>query len=283
MTQQLQQIIEDAWENRANITAKSAPREVADAVEHVIAELNSGRSRMATRTGVGQWTVHQWMKKAVLLSFRLREFEIMRAGDLGFFDKVPTKFADLSAQEMVASGVRVVPPAVARRGCYIAKGVVLMPSYVNIGARVGARSMVDTWATVGSCAQVGSDVHLSGGVGIGGVLEPPQAAPVIIEDEAFIGTRSMVTEGARVGRGAMLGAGVVLNPSIPVIDGETGEEVSRGVVPPRCLAISATRPKELPGGTFGFPCALIIKRFAEGERHDKAALNAALRAHGVAT
>jgi 2,3,4,5-tetrahydropyridine-2-carboxylate N-succinyltransferase len=158
-----------------------------------------------------------------------------------------------------------------------------MPSYVNIGARVGARSMVDTWATVATCAQIGSDVHLSGGVGIGGVLEPPQAAPVIIEDEAFIGSRSMVTEGARVGRGAVVGAGVVLNPSIPVIDGETGDEVARGVVPPWCVVINATRPKQLPGGTFGFPCALIIRRLSEGERHDKTTLNAVLRSHGVAT
>jgi 2,3,4,5-tetrahydropyridine-2-carboxylate N-succinyltransferase len=154
---------------------------------------------------------------------------------------------------------------------------------VNIGARVGANSMVDTWATVASCAQIGANVHLSGGVGIGGVLEPPQAAPVIVEDDAFIGSRSMVTEGARVGRGAFLGAGVILNPSIPVIDAETGAEVGRGVVPPWCLVVNATRPKEFAGGTFGLACCLIIKRFSEGERHDKAALNAALREHGVAT
>jgi 2,3,4,5-tetrahydropyridine-2-carboxylate N-succinyltransferase len=179
--------------------------------------------------------------------------------------------------------VRVVPGASARWGSFLDRGVILMPSYVNIGARVGARSMADTWSTVGSCAQIGSDVHLSGGVGIGGVLEPPQAAPVIIEDEAFIGSRSMVTSGARVRRGAVLGAGTVLNPSIPVIDGQTGEEVSRGVVPPWCVVINATRPRELPGGTFGFPCALVIKRLAEGERHDKATLNEVLREHGAAT
>ncbi|MES2939178.1 MAG: 2,3,4,5-tetrahydropyridine-2,6-dicarboxylate N-succinyltransferase, partial [Pseudomonadota bacterium] len=182
MTQQLQQTIDTAWEDRANLSPKAAPKEVVDAVEHVIDELNGGRLRVATRQGVGQWTVHQWIKKAVLLSFRLKDNELMRAGELGFFDKVPTKFSHLSAQEMAESGVRVVPPAVARRGSYIAKGAVLMPSYVNIGAYVDEGTMVDTWATVGSCAQVGKHVHLSGGVGLGGVLEPLQANPTIIED-----------------------------------------------------------------------------------------------------
>jgi len=180
MTQQLQQIIDNAWENRASMSPKSAPREVVDAVEHVIAEMNKGQLRVATRQGVGQWTVHQWVKKAVLLSFRLKDNEVMRAGDLGFYDKVPTKFAHLSAEEMAATGVRVVPPAVARRGSFIAKGAILMPSYVNIGAYVDEGTMVDTWATVGSCAQVGKNVHLSGGVGLGGVLEPLQANPTII-------------------------------------------------------------------------------------------------------
>jgi 2,3,4,5-tetrahydropyridine-2-carboxylate N-succinyltransferase len=158
-----------------------------------------------------------------------------------------------------------------------------MPSFTNIGARVGARSMVDTWATVGSCAQIGADVHLSGGVGVGGVLEPPQAAPVMIGDQAMIGSRSMIVEGARVGEGAMVGAGVILAKSIPVIDAETGEEISRGVVPPWCVAVQASRKREFPGGEFGLPCVLIIKRLVEGERHDKAQLNAALREHGIAT
>jgi 2,3,4,5-tetrahydropyridine-2-carboxylate N-succinyltransferase len=158
-----------------------------------------------------------------------------------------------------------------------------MPSFTNIGARVGARSMVDTWATVGSCAQIGADVHLSGGVGIGGVLEPPQAAPVMIGDQAMIGSRSMIVEGARVGEGAMVGAGVILAASIPVIDAETGDEISRGVVPPWCVAVQASRRREFPGGEFGLPCVLIIKRLVEGERHDKAQLNAALREHGLAT
>ena len=189
MTQQLQKIIDAAWEDRANISAKSAPKEVADAVEHVMSELNKGALRVATREAVGQWTVHQWIKKAVLLSFRLKDNEIIRSGDLGFYDKVPTKFAHLSEEEMKASGVRVVPPAVARRGSYIAKGAILMPSYVNIGAYVDESTMVDTWATVGSCAQIGKNVHLSGGVGIGGVLEPLQAGPTIIEDKDRKSTR----------------------------------------------------------------------------------------------
>ncbi|MEN9712026.1 MAG: 2,3,4,5-tetrahydropyridine-2,6-dicarboxylate N-succinyltransferase, partial [Pseudomonadota bacterium] len=190
MTAQLQTIIDNAWDNRANINAANAAHEVRDAVEHVIVELNAGRLRVATREGVGQWTTHQWLKKAVLLSFRLKDNEVIKAGDLGFYDKVQTKFAHLSEAEMKASGVRVVPPAVARRGSFIASGAILMPSYVNIGAYVDSGTMVDTWATVGSCAQVGKNVHLSGGVGLGGVLEPLQANPTIIEDNCFIGARS---------------------------------------------------------------------------------------------
>ncbi|MEO6320148.1 MAG: 2,3,4,5-tetrahydropyridine-2,6-dicarboxylate N-succinyltransferase, partial [Polaromonas sp.] len=173
MTQDnLQAIIDAAWENRANLSPAAAPKEVLDAVDYAIDQLNTGKLRVATREGVGQWTVHQWLKKAVLLSFRLKDNELMRAGELGFYDKVPTKFAHLSDQEMRATGVRVVPPAVARRGSFIAKGAILMPSYVNIGAYVDEGTMVDTWAAVGSCAQIGKNVHLSGGVGIGGVLEP---------------------------------------------------------------------------------------------------------------
>ncbi|HEY1228564.1 MAG TPA: 2,3,4,5-tetrahydropyridine-2,6-dicarboxylate N-succinyltransferase, partial [Ramlibacter sp.] len=182
MTTQLQQTIDTAWDNRANLSPASAPKEVTEAVEHVIAELNNGHLRVATREGVGQWTVHQWIKKAVLLSFRLKDNALMKSGELAFFDKVQTKFAHLSQEEMAATGVRVVPPAVARRGAFVAKGAVLMPSYVNIGAYVDEGTMVDTWATVGSCAQVGKNVHLSGGVGLGGVLEPLQANPTIIED-----------------------------------------------------------------------------------------------------
>lgn len=266
--------IEELWRRRDEIDPEDA--EAVAVVHEAIGLLDSGEARVAEVVD-DEVVVHEWLKAAILLLFRQARMVTHEVGPFEFADKIPLKSG------YAAAGVRVVPGGSARWGSFLDRGVVLMPSYVNIGARVGARSMVDTWATVGSCAQIGSDVHLSGGVGIGGVLEPPQAAPVIIEDEVFIGSRAMVTEGARVGRGAMLGAGAVLNPSIPVIDGETGYEVSRGVVPPWCLVINATRPKELPGGTFGFPCALILKRFAEGERHDKAALNAVLREHGVTT
>ena len=266
--------VEEFWRRSDEVDLASPD---ARAVVHeAVGLLDRGEARVAEVVD-DEVVVHEWLKQAILLLFRQARMVTQELGPFEFADKIPLK----SGYE--AAGVRVVPGASARWGSFLERGVILMPSYVNIGARVGARSMADTWSTVGSCAQIGSDVHLSGGVGIGGVLEPPNAAPVIIEDGAFIGSRSMVTDGARVGRGAMLGAGVLLNPSIPVIDGESGEEVSRGVVPPWCLVINATRPKELAGGTFGFPCALIIKRFAEGERHDKAALNAVLREHGVAT
>ena len=175
----------------------------------------------------------------------------------------------------------MVPGASARWGSYLAPGVVLMPSYVNVGARVGEETMVDTWATVGSCAQIGARVHLSGGVGIGGVLEPPNAQPVVVEDTALIGSRSMITQGARVGRGAVIGEGTILNPSIPVLDAETGEELGRGVVPPWSVAVAASRRRVFPGGEFFLPCVLVIRHLEEGERHDKAQLNALLRAHGV--
>jgi 2,3,4,5-tetrahydropyridine-2,6-dicarboxylate N-succinyltransferase len=270
--------IDELWESRDTLDVDDP--EVCASIREAVAMLDSGEARIAEvvpdGTTMGDVRVHQWLKRAVLLLFKISKMETIELGPFEFADKIPLKAG------YEAAGVRVVPGASARWGSFLDTGVVLMPSYVNIGARVGANSMVDTWATVGSCAQIGADVHMSGGVGIGGVLEPPQAEPVIIEDGAFIGSRSMVTEGARVGRGAMLGAGVILNPSIPVIDANTGLEVSRGVVPPWCLVINATRPKEFDGGTFGMPCALIIKHFEEGERHDKAALNSILREHGVA-
>ena len=270
--------IDELWESRDTLDVDDP--EVCASIREAVAMLDSGEARIAEvvpdGTTMGDVVVHQWLKRAVLLLFKISKMETIELGPFEFADKIPLKAG------YEAAGVRVVPGASARWGSFLDTGVVLMPSYVNIGARVGANSMVDTWATVGSCAQIGADVHMSGGVGIGGVLEPPQAEPVIIEDGAFIGSRSMVTEGARVGRGAMLGAGVILNPSIPVIDAHSGLEVSRGAVPPWCLVINATRPKEFEGGTFGMPCALIIKRFEEGERHDKAALNAVLREHGVA-
>ncbi|HYF16254.1 MAG TPA: 2,3,4,5-tetrahydropyridine-2,6-dicarboxylate N-succinyltransferase [Ramlibacter sp.] len=273
MTQQLQQIIDTAWENRAQISAASAPKEVADAVEHVVAELNKGRLRVATREGVGQWTVHQWIKKAVLLSFRLRDNEAMRAGDLGFYDKVPTKFAHLSPEELAATGVRVVPPAVARRGSFIAKGAILMPSYVNIGAYVDEGTMVDTWATVGSCAQIGKNVHLSGGVGIGGVLEPLQASPTIIEDNCFIGARSEIVEGVVVEENSVISMGVYIGQSTKIYDRATGT-VTYGRIPAGSVVVSGNLPSN--DGKYSLYCAVIVKR-VDAQTRAKTSLNDLLR------
>jgi len=273
MTQQLQQIIDAAWENRANLSPKAAPKEVSEAVEHVISQLNKGTLRVATRQGVGQWTVHQWIKKAVLLSFRLKDNVIMKAGDLGFFDKVGTKFSHLSAEQMAATGVRVVPPAVARRGSFIAKGAILMPSYVNIGAYVDEGTMVDTWATVGSCAQVGKNVHLSGGVGLGGVLEPLQANPTIIEDNCFIGARSEVVEGVIVEENSVISMGVYIGQSTPIYDRATGE-VSYGRVPAGSVVISGSLPKD--GGKYSLYAAIIVKR-VDAQTRAKTSLNDLLR------
>jgi len=246
-------------------------------VELVITKLDDGQLRVAEIDAQGDVVVHEWVKKAILMLFRLRGLEKSEVGPFEYLDKLELK------SDYERRGVRVVPGASARRGSFLSPGVILMPSYVNIGAWVGPHTMVDTWATVGSCAQIGSNVHLSGGVGIGGVLEPPNAVPVVIEDDAFIGSRCMVVEGARVGRGSVLGAGTILNPSIPVIDAVTGDEVSRGRVPDYCVAISASRRREFEGGEFFLPCVLIIRRLSEGERHDKTTLNAVLREHGVAT
>ncbi|RST56600.1 2,3,4,5-tetrahydropyridine-2,6-dicarboxylate N-succinyltransferase [Variovorax sp. MHTC-1] len=273
MTQQLQQTIDAAWEDRANISAASAPKEVRDAVEHVIAELNNGQLRVATREAVGQWTVHQWIKKAVLLSFRIKDNEQMQAGSLGFYDKVPTKFSHLSAGELKEAGVRIVPPAVARRGSYIAKGAILMPSYVNIGAYVGEGTMVDTWATVGSCAQIGANVHLSGGVGIGGVLEPLQAGPTIIEDNCFIGARSEVVEGVVIEENSVLSMGVYIGQSTPIYDRATGE-VTYGRVPAGSVVISGTLPKD--NGKYSLYAAIIVKR-VDAQTRAKTSLNDLLR------
>jgi 2,3,4,5-tetrahydropyridine-2,6-dicarboxylate N-succinyltransferase len=276
MTQQLQQIIETAWDNRANLSADSAPREVSEAVEDVIAQMNKGRLRVATRTGVGQWTVHQWVKKAVLLSFRLRDNAVMRAGDLGFYDKVPTKFSQMSPEEMAATGVRVVPPAVARRGSFIARGAILMPSYVNIGAYVDEGTMVDTWATVGSCAQVGKNVHLSGGVGLGGVLEPLQANPTIIEDNCFIGARSEVVEGVIVEENSVLGMGVYVGKSTPIFNRDTGE-ISYGRVPSGSVVISGGLQKKAGDGTPYTTYAAVIVKTVDAKTRASTSLNDLLR------
>jgi 2,3,4,5-tetrahydropyridine-2,6-dicarboxylate N-succinyltransferase len=273
MTQQLQALIDAAWEDRANLSAKSVSKEIADAVEHVISDLNSGRLRVATRQGVGQWTVHQWIKKAVLLSFRLKDNEIMKAGDLGFYDKVKTKFSHLSDEEMKATGVRVVPPAVARRGSYIAKGAILMPSYVNIGAYVDEGTMVDTWATVGSCAQVGKNVHISGGVGLGGVLEPLQANPTIIEDNCFIGARSEVVEGVIVEENSVISMGVYIGQSTKIYDRATGT-VSYGRIPAGSVVVSGNLPSA--DGKYSLYCAVIVKR-VDAQTRAKTSLNDLLR------
>lgn len=264
------------WESRDDLTAVMPEADARAAVHAAINLLDSGERRVAEVVD-GDVVVHQWLKYAVLLLFRLSQMETTELGPFEYVDKIPLK------HDYAGAKVRVVPGASARWGSYLAPGVVMMPSYVNIGARVGADTMVDTWATVGSCAQIGERVHLSGGVGIGGVLEPPQAAPVFVGDDALIGSRCIVAEGARVGAGAVLGAGCILTASIPVIDAETGEELSRGIVPDWCVAVSATRPKTFPGGEFGMPCVLVLKRLTEGERHEKSKLNDVLRDHGVAT
>ena len=254
---QLEALINAAWEDRANLAAKTAPQDIRDAVDSTITQLNNGSIRVATRQSVGQWTVHQWIKKAVLLSFKLNDNELMRAGELGFFDKVKTKFSHLSEAEMRETGIRVVPPAVARRGSYIAKGAILMPSYVNIGAYVDEGTMVDTWAAVGSCAQLGKNVHLSGGVGIGGVLEPMQANPTIIEDNCFIGARSEVVEGVIVEENSVLSMGVYIGQSTPIYDREA-DTVSYGRVPAGSVVVSGNMPKA--GGKYSLYCAVIVKK-----------------------
>ena len=276
MTIALEQIIDTAWENRTQLSPASAPQEVVDAVESVIAQLNTGKLRVASRSGVGQRTVHQWIKKAVLLSFRLKDNEPMGAGSLGFYDKVPTKFANLSPQELAATGVRVVPPAVARRGSFIAKGAVLMPSYVNIGAYVDEGTMVDTWATVGSCAQIGKHVHLSGGVGIGGVLEPLQANPTIIEDNCFIGARSEVVEGVIIEENSVLGMGVYIGQSTPIFNRATGE-ITYGRVPSGSVVVSGNLPKTAANGApYSMYAAIIVKQ-VDAQTRSKTSINELLR------
>ena len=271
--EQLQHVIDLAWEGRAQLDAANAP-ELREAVEHVITELDAGRLRVAERQAVGRWTVNQWVKKAVLLSFRLADNHVMRAGDLTFFDKVNTKFSHLDAGALRSAGVRVVPPAVARRGAYLAKNVVLMPSYVNIGAHVDEGTMVDTWATVGSCAQIGRNVHLSGGVGIGGVLEPVQAGPTIIEDNCFIGARSEVVEGVVVEENSVISMGVYIGQSTKIYDRATGE-VSYGRIPAGSVVVSGNLPSE--DGRYSLYCAVIVKK-VDAQTRSKTSINELLRA-----
>ena len=246
-------------------------------VEEAVGRLDDGSARVAEIAADGEVVVHDWLKRAILLLFRLEGITTERVGPFEYADRIPLK------RGLADAGVRAVPGAVVRWGSYLAPGVVVMPSFVNVGARVGGRTMVDTWATVGSCAQVGEGVHLAGGVGIGGVFEPVNAVPVVIEDGALIGSRSMVVDGARVGRDTVLGAGTILTSRIAVVDAETGVELARGRVPERCVAVGASRRRTYPGGEFSIPCVLVVHRLEEGERHERAALNDTLRAHGVAT
>ena len=273
MSRELQDTIELAWEARAQISPVSSP-EVREAVEHVVAELDAGRLRVAERRGVGQWDVNQWVKKAVLLSFRLNDNRAMHLGELSAFDKVPLKFSQYDEAQMRESGVRVVPGAVVRRGSHVAKNVVLMPSFVNIGAHVDEGTMVDTWVTVGSCAQIGKHVHLSGGVGIGGVLEPLQAAPTIIEDNCFIGARSEIVEGVVVEENSVVSMGVFIGQSTKIYDRATGE-VSYGRVPAGSVVVSGSLPSA--DGSHSLYCAVIVKRVDASPRA-KTSLNDLLRA-----
>jgi 2,3,4,5-tetrahydropyridine-2-carboxylate N-succinyltransferase len=268
----LESEIRELWDKRE--TLGPADEQAAAAVRSAVGLLDRGDARVAELGTDGEPVVHDWLKQAVLLLFQVSELETVEAGPFEYCDRIPLK------RDFAASGVRVVPGASARWGSHLEPGVILMPSYVNIGARVGSGTMVDTWATVGSCAQIGRNTHLSGGVGIGGVLEPPQAAPVFVGDECLIGSRCIVADGARVGDGAVLGAGSVLTGTIPVIDAGSGEELSRGVVPPWCVAVPATRARSYPGGEFGLACMLVVRRLEPGERHDKSKLNDVLRQHG---
>jgi len=261
--------IEKAWEERTSLNPANAPRALRQAVDEVIAGLDCGNLRVAEKSG-GQWVTHQWIKKAVLLSFRLEDNRVMEGGATRYFDKVPSKFDNFDFQ---SGGFRVVPPAMARRGAYVAKNVVLMPSFVNIGAYVDEGTMVDTWATVGSCAQIGRNVHLSGGVGIGGVLEPLQANPVIIEDNCFIGARSEVVEGVIVEENSVVSMGVFLGQSTRILDRATGE-ILYARVPAGSVVVSGTLPS--PDGKYGLYCAVIVKK-VDAKTRAKTSLNELLR------
>ncbi|ESK40430.1 2,3,4,5-tetrahydropyridine-2,6-dicarboxylate N-succinyltransferase [Acinetobacter nectaris] len=270
---ELSTIIEQAFENRANFTATDCPVEVRNAVDEALKGLDNGSLRVAEKIN-GEWTVHQWLKKAVLLSFKLNDNKPVEAGDLAFFDKVDTKFAGWTEEQFKAAGVRVVPPAVARRGSFQAKNVVLMPSYVNIGAYVDENTMVDTWATVGSCAQIGKNVHLSGGVGIGGVLEPLQANPTIIEDNCFIGARSEIVEGVIVEEGSVVSMGVYIGQSTRIYDRETGE-IHYGRVPAGSVVVPGSLPSK--DGKYSLYAAIIVKK-VDAQTRAKTSLNDLLRA-----
>jgi len=268
----LQTLIDDAWENRAAINPTNCDPKLREAVGEVIAGLDAGRLRVADKAG-GEWVTHQWVKKAVLLSFRIEDNRVVRDGYTNYFDKVAPKFAEYSANDFREGGFRVVPPAAVRRGAFIARNVVLMPSYVNIGAYVDEGTMVDTWATVGSCAQIGKNVHLSGGVGIGGVLEPLQANPTIIEDNCFIGARSEIVEGVIVGEGSVISMGVYIGQSTRIYNRETGEVLS-GRIPPGSVVVSGNLPSS--DGKYSLYCAVIVKR-VDAKTRAKTSINELLR------
>ncbi len=268
----LQQIIDAAFEARAHLSPTAAPTEVKNAVAETLNSLDNGAIRVAEKID-GEWVTHQWIKKAVLLSFRLKDNDIMQGGYTHYYDKVESKFANYSAQDFQKGGYRVVPPAVARKGSFIAKNAVLMPCYVNIGAYVDEGTMVDTWATVGSCAQIGKNVHLSGGVGIGGVLEPVQANPTIIEDNCFIGARSEVVEGVIVGEGSVISMGVYLGQSTKIYHRESGE-VSYGKIPPGSVVVSGNLPSA--DGKYSLYCAVIVKQ-VDAKTRAKTSINELLR------
>ncbi|NVJ48803.1 MAG: 2,3,4,5-tetrahydropyridine-2,6-dicarboxylate N-succinyltransferase [Gammaproteobacteria bacterium] len=269
---QLEQLIVDAFDNREKFSPSNAPSDVRNAVNEALALIDNGSARVAEKQSSG-WVVNEWLKKAVLLSFRLNDNEPMSAGFTQFYDKVPSKFNNMTAEQLQQTGVRVVPPAVARRGSYIAPNVVLMPSYVNIGAYVDEGTMVDTWATVGSCAQIGKNVHLSGGVGIGGVLEPLQAAPTIIEDNCFIGARSEIVEGVIVEEGAVISMGVFIGQSTRIFNRETGE-ITYGRVPAGAVVVPGSLPSE--DGRYSLNCAIIVKQ-VDAKTRAKTGINELLR------
>ncbi|HCA26640.1 MAG TPA: 2,3,4,5-tetrahydropyridine-2,6-dicarboxylate N-succinyltransferase [Betaproteobacteria bacterium] len=269
---ELQAIIEEAFEHRTDITPRHADAKLKDAVQHALELLDKGRARVAEKTD-GGWVTHQWLKKAVLLSFRLEDNFFIKGGFTNYFDKAPSKFSDYNSKDFREGGFRVVPPAAARKGAYIAKNVVLMPSYVNIGAYVDEGTMVDTWATVGSCAQIGKNVHLSGGVGIGGVLEPVQAGPTIIEDDCFIGARSEIVEGVVVETGAVISMGVYIGQSTRIYNRETGE-VLYGRVPAGSVVVSGSLPSA--DGKYSLYCAVIVKQ-VDAKTRAKVGINELLR------
>ena len=272
MSTDIRSIIEEAYESRSSLTPRTAPSDVRAAVESVLQDLDSGKLRIASKEG-GAWTVHEWLKKAVLLSFRIKDNETVQAGSLRFYDKAALKFSGWDAGRFAGAGVRVVPPATVRRGAYVAPNVVLMPSYVNIGAYVDSGTMVDTWATVGSCAQIGKNVHLSGGVGIGGVLEPLQASPTIIEDDCFIGARSEIVEGVIVESGAVISMGVFIGQSTRIYDRER-DEVLYGRVPAGAVVVPGSLPAA--NGKYALACAVIVKR-VDAQTRAKTSLNDLLR------